>query len=586
MQAYSFIPISEPLNIWKYIVYEDVLTLMKRAFHLFFGMAWFMKNHRHNPIKMKTNIMRIGVLMMICLHVFLMAGAQCPIGSIVNTPGTYNNNDVACITASVSGTFTMKNKSTLIVASGGNFTGTIDASKGSTINVLSGGTFKPSLSNNFAGVLTNQGTTELGNGGISLDNGAAISNESDFTWVASWNMNAAVTVSNTACGTMTFKNSTYSLANSSSLLNNGLMVFQSGLSTSSGTTLDNRGRLYLNGSLDPSGLVTNESLMVANGAVTLNGGDSLINKDRIFFKTALTGGKMIRNDGLIWAASSVQLNSAGVIQNLSTAEFRINGALSNNVTIQGAGYLYIAGALGNNGTIAGLSAGTKLTLNQNIITGTRSNFIVNAAMPVYDTTNYVGANANPDACAMRLLPVSLSELNAQQKSNEVELTWSTASEYNSAGFQIERSDDGMHFTKIGSVNARGTTNSKTNYTFEDKDPLGGSAYYRLKMIDTDNSFQYSNVVVLRTMDKNFVSGRIAPNPFVNQFEVSLTLNNADEVRIRIMDHSGRIVHLEEQRASKGSNHIVVNSLSGLSAGIYFVEISSSNDRLIQKIVKQ
>ena len=524
--------------------------------------------------------------MFVCLHVFLMADAQCPIGSTVNTPGTYNANDVACVSGSVSGKITLKNKATLYVVSGGNFTGIIDANKGSVINVTTGGTFKPSQANSFAATLTNQGTTEFGNGGLTLENGASISNESVFTWVASWNMNSAVTVSNTACGTMTFKNNIYSLANNSQLLNNGLMIFQSGLSTSSGTSLTNRGKLYLNGSLDPSGAITNQSLMVSNGSVTLNGGDSLVNTDKLFFKSGLTGGKKIRNDGLLWVASSMQLNSAGIKQNLSTAELRIDGALANNVTIQGAGYLYIAGAIANNGTVAGLSSSNKLTVNQTISTGTRTNLTVNAGMPIYDTTNYLGANASPDACALRLLPASLSELNAEQESGDAELTWSTASEYNSSSFQIERSNDGMHFAKIGSVNAHGISHSKTNYSFEDNSPLNGTAYYRLKMIDIDNAFQYSNVVVLHTIEKNFISGKIAPNPFVSQFEISISLNNADQVHIRIMDHSGRIVHMEEQHASKGNTHIVVNSLSGLSAGIYFVEISTTTERLVQKIVKQ
>src|SRR5438067_12756171 len=89
------------------------------------------------------------------------AVAQCPVGSTVNTAGTYTNGNTVCITTSFSGNITVNNGATMVVTNGGNYTGNLSANNGSVIKIQSGGILSPSTANNFAGAITNNGTVNM-----------------------------------------------------------------------------------------------------------------------------------------------------------------------------------------------------------------------------------------------------------------------------------------------------------------------------------------------------------------------------------------------------------------------------------------
>jgi hypothetical protein len=91
------------------------------------------------------------------------------------------------------------------------------------------------------------------------------------------------------------------------------------------------------------------------------------------------------------------------------------------------------------------------------------------------------------------LPVELTTFDAQNTKGSNRLAWSTASEKNNEGFDIERSVDGTAFQKIGFVKGNGTTNQPQQYTYTDA-LVGAVTYYRLKQVDTDGKFEYSKVV--------------------------------------------------------------------------------------------
>src|SRR6185436_6461854 len=122
----------------------------------------------------------------------------------------------------VSGSIQLNNGAAMVVINGGNFTGDIDAKQGSTITIQSGGSFAPGNANNFASSLSNNGIVVINN--ISLANGVAISNSGSFTWAGNWNQNTGLTVSNTACGTMSFNQGT-NVNNNAIINNNGVLNF-------------------------------------------------------------------------------------------------------------------------------------------------------------------------------------------------------------------------------------------------------------------------------------------------------------------------------------------------------------------------
>jgi transcription elongation factor Elf1 len=109
------------------------------------------------------------------------------------------------------------------------------------------------------------------------------------------------------------------------------------------------------------------------------------------------------------------------------------------------------------------------------------------------------------------LPVTWLFIRAQLISNESLVSWATAQESNTSKYDIEHSTNGSSFTKLGEVTAAGNTSVTTNYSFTHTKPVTGFNYYRLKQIDNDGKFKYSDVVTILKKD-NLVQTIIAPNP--------------------------------------------------------------------------
>ncbi len=122
------------------------------------------------------------------------------------------------------------------------------------------------------------------------------------------------------------------------------------------------------------------------------------------------------------------------------------------------------------------------------------------------------------------LPIELTSFNAKCDDVKITLLWETASESNNDHFEIERSSDAISFAKIGSVHTQnGNSNGPQSYSFEDLSPLSGTAYYRLKQVDTDGKFSYSSIV--RTNCAFNTSGDpvivVYPNPADDIFTVNV-----------------------------------------------------------------
>lgn len=93
----------------------------------------------------------------------------------------------------------------------------------------------------------------------------------------------------------------------------------------------------------------------------------------------------------------------------------------------------------------------------------------------------------------------------------VALNWATATEHNNAFFEIERSKDGIHYTAIGQISGAGDSYKTLYYQFIDASPLEGTSYYRLRQVDTDDSFSYSAIVAIEVKSKA-PKMEIFPNP--------------------------------------------------------------------------
>jgi hypothetical protein len=187
------------------------------------------------------------------------------------------------------------------------------------------------------------------------------------------------------------------------------------------------------------------------------------------------------------------------------------------------------------------------------------------------------------------LPVKFSEFSGISKSGQNHLQWKTSTEINNSGFELERSLDGIKFAGLKFVHSKspdGNSNSELRYEYTDANPVGGKQYYRLKQIDQDGNFTYSNIVVLKSKGRNYFSSSIFPNPVISQ--VNLVLHSAmqERSRLQVFDIAGRMVVDKTVQLEQGKNTIQFPA-GQLKSGTYFTRfLFSDGSSVEQKFIKQ
>jgi Secretion system C-terminal sorting domain len=169
------------------------------------------------------------------------------------------------------------------------------------------------------------------------------------------------------------------------------------------------------------------------------------------------------------------------------------------------------------------------------------------------------------------LPISFLSFTGHKNNNTVVLDWQTASEFDNKHFQIETSKDGTNFYPIGIINSKGNSTTTQSYTFTDPLPLKGPDYYRLKQVDMNGQYTYSNTVLINFTDK----GRavvVYPNPARDQLTVDLNRPSQD-VKIRFLTTDGKVIRTENIGTVQRSKDL---DISTLSSGAYILEIITGN----------
>lgn len=179
------------------------------------------------------------------------------------------------------------------------------------------------------------------------------------------------------------------------------------------------------------------------------------------------------------------------------------------------------------------------------------------------------------------LPVELLSFDAQPNGNVVDVTWSTASEFNSDYFVVQRSLDGEFFEDVMEVNAAGNSSTVKNYSSIDPEPYPGISYYRLKQVDLDGQFAYSGVIAVKFQSEEELM--VYPNPSFGEFSVELNSQVGDKVFIAVRDVLGKEVYLKVQTITQESETIVVGLPEKIAAGIYTVTVNCSGNSLVKKI---
>jgi len=200
-------------------------------------------------------------------------------------------------------------------------------------------------------------------------------------------------------------------------------------------------------------------------------------------------------------------------------------------------------------------------------------------------TNSCAGSAAPSLSGdVGTLPVELTFFEAKVINKKVLLSWQTASELNNEKFEIEVSEDGREFEKIAEVKGKGTTLEQQGYSFEVKNPRKGISYYRLKQIDFDGKFEYSEVISVNFKEKNGEFGEFYPNPSKSGLvNLDYLAQNNDKIIVSVFDMTGKLVNSQIQQIVSGDNNLNFD-FSELKTGIYIVKIGNDRNPIHRKLI--
>jgi len=189
------------------------------------------------------------------------------------------------------------------------------------------------------------------------------------------------------------------------------------------------------------------------------------------------------------------------------------------------------------------------------------------------------------------LPITLAAFRAVINKADVQLQWQTHSEINSAFFELEKSEDGQLFHKLTSINATGNASTVHDYNFVDTDAFkkANVIFYRLKLIDKDGSFKYSQVVSVRFNGKqglqisNYYPTILSGNQPIT---IEISSNKNQSFGIQLIDATGRILSQQTKTLIEGYNKLLIDIPSNIPSGTCFIRCTADGFLQTIPVVKQ
>ena len=181
------------------------------------------------------------------------------------------------------------------------------------------------------------------------------------------------------------------------------------------------------------------------------------------------------------------------------------------------------------------------------------------------------------------IPVELISFNASVKDNSITLSWTTATEINNRGFEIQRRNENNTWLTIGFIHGKGTTTEVQSYSFIDENLTSGKYSYRFKQVDYDGRFEYSNAVNVNIGSPlSFELGQNYPNPFNPTTTINFTLPEKTNVNLKVYNILGSQVAEVLNEVKDAGSYSVNFKAQGLSSGIYIYKISTGSGKEISR----
>ncbi|MEM9884770.1 MAG: hypothetical protein AAF849_02690 [Bacteroidota bacterium] len=365
-------------------------------------------------------------------------------------------------------------------------------------------------------------------------------------------------------------------------------------------TVNINGNLKIEGQFDNCGTVcVNNGLDVQNGGILNIEENSVVKIDG---KTTIGSGGTIDNDGFLCVTRMTALvlqNNSGSLLELS-CYFKAKGNVQIDADVEIEGEFIVTGnlTLNSNTNVTrpcdatnSCTSSDDLTLfvgGQLIIDnqtsfpdGTvfcvRSNNVVNNSTATNFTiqTNCTTPEPSIPECAI-LLPVELLSFEAQVVNKDaVELKWQTASETNNRGFEIQRSLEAKIWETVDFVEGNGTTLTTISYGWIDKSVKNGRYYYRLKQVDNDGSYEYSEIASVDIKINPRIAYQVFPNPVQNGSNITLQYDEPIH-SLRIVNELGQVIYEDKNAYAEKTM-----SIRSWTTGRYYLFVNGQFfDRLV------
>ncbi|HPN37121.1 MAG TPA: T9SS type A sorting domain-containing protein [Melioribacteraceae bacterium] len=201
--------------------------------------------------------------------------------------------------------------------------------------------------------------------------------------------------------------------------------------------------------------------------------------------------------------------------------------------------------------------------------------------------NFLNISGGPFHMNTIPLPVELVLLKGTSYNNSVIIEWQTASELNNLGFYIERSIDNINFANIGFIPGKGNSVELNNYKFVDYNIVNGKYFYRLKQVDFDGSFSYSNIIEINAniTPSNFELFQNYPNPFNPGTTIGFTVKTTGFTLLTVYNSLGQeIKTLYNGIAEPNKRYQIYFDASNFSSGVYYYKLSQENYSQIKKML--
>jgi large repetitive protein len=179
-----------------------------------------------------------------------------------------------------------------------------------------------------------------------------------------------------------------------------------------------------------------------------------------------------------------------------------------------------------------------------------------------------------------VLPVSITSFTGERAGSVNKLVWTTATELNNAGFELQRSADGRNFSALSFINSQamsGNSSTKLTYAFTDAKPFASAAYYRLKQVDKDGKTTVSPIVLIKGAKTGVLTlGALYPNPVSITLNLALSAPAAAKINLVVTDLAGKLVLQQPASVVAGDNKLSLQ-VDNLAPGNYFIKAVCGNN---------